>query len=77
MIQTIDCTCISPDHHGDEGTVYYATVMNEQRTKSTRVAGPFETHREALAAVPGIRREMIAKYAQAPWYLYGTAGVPA
>ncbi len=76
-IPTADCECVTPDHHGDPGTVYYVTIMNEARTKVARAAGPFHTHRAALAALPGVRRDTIAKYAKAPWYAYGTAGEQA
>ncbi len=70
----VECGCTTPDHHGEPGTVYYVTIMSERRTQFVRAAGPFPTHRAALAALPGVRRDTLAKYAKAAWYVYGTAG---
>ena len=80
-IQTIQCECESPDHHGaeDAGTVYYTTILNHNRTRVIYGAGPFETHREAAAKVDALRRwagQTLKDDVNLPWYAYGTSGRP-
>lgn len=51
---------------------YYASVIDGDR--KGLLMGPFDTHQEALDAVPRPKKLAYAADPKAPWYAYGTAG---
>jgi hypothetical protein len=54
---------------------YYVTCIDEETDRRAALAGPFETHEEALAQVDICRRAACEKYPAAHWYLFGTAHI--
>lgn len=73
-----DCDCGSADHHGSDNTdrVYYTSVLDDGGTRAILAAGPFDTHRAALAAIPAVKRYVSTYYEddpRSPWFSYGTA----
>lgn len=54
---------------------FYVTCVDEETDRRATLAGPFESHDEALARVADCRRAACDKYPQAHWYLFGTARV--
>jgi len=52
---------------------YYVSVMKDGKPDNFRLlAGPYETHADALAAVPAATKHAYDYDAKAPWYAYGT-----
>lgn len=50
--------------------MFYVSVTNGK--KYVALAGPYDTHDAALAAVPEARRKAFDADPRAPWYAYGT-----
>lgn len=53
---------------------YYVSVIDGNRR--ALLAGPWPTHREALAMVDTVSAGIIDKWPEAHWYAFGTARVP-
>lgn len=60
------CTC----HENPPDTTYYTSAKDGERYVA--LTGPFETHLEALEAVPGARTKAYEYDTRACWYAYGT-----
>lgn len=56
-----------------KGPGYYVSVIDG--TRKALVAGPFETHAEALAQVEPEREKWYKLDARSHWYAWGTARV--
>ena len=57
-----------------EGHEFFVSVENNGR--HAFLAGPYETHDEALYSVVDVRRLAASKDARSPWYSFGTCSAP-
>ena len=55
--------------------MYYVTCIDPDTYRCAKLAGPFDTHQEALDRVDDARRAACEKYPAAHWYLFGTAKI--
>jgi hypothetical protein len=76
---TAPTTVSRPVPETAEGREFYVTVRDPERPKGGHgwLAGPYKSHDEALADLPGIRRQAAERDPSGHWYEYGTASRPA
>lgn len=57
-----------------EGHEYFVSVQDGE--KYAVLAGPYETHDEALHTVTDVRRLAVSRDPRSPWYAFGTCSAP-
>jgi hypothetical protein len=74
VFQGLWCRCGAP--HRQLGKYYVSVIEGDGPNARWKcVLGPFREHHEALAMVPAVKREVLARWnpgGAAHWYLYGT-----
>jgi hypothetical protein len=54
---------------------FFVTCWDAETGRKAKLAGPFATHDDALAAVEPARKSACDKYPAAHWFYFGTAKV--